>query len=104
MQSATTTATKGGTLGHRLVCRLVTPEGAQFPVQEYLRVDDPPEWTRKRTEAGLFSFEKSDRIARRLTSPEIYVYAALPQQRNEPAMPAQPRHDWHAAKPNCGVE
>ena len=106
------------TPAHGYVVRLRTPPGKMFPVQEYLRLSDS-EWFSMedggREKGDILPWQEADDLAKKLTSKECHVYPVATKRRDEPAMPARSMEralagaclspqDWHAGKPNCGVD
>lgn len=100
-----------------VIVRLKTPAGAFFPVQRYLQasageVPTEEDWG-DRVGAEVFPYVSADVLARRLTRAEAHVYPVV-LERSEAAQvrratavaacEASVPADWHAGKPNCGVD
>lgn len=101
----------GAIYGH--VARLVTLPGMIFPTQVYYRASTPDDpWTVDRDLADPYPWDEAGRIASSLSKPDCRVFPVTIHTREEPPMPARDfsvlgsssRQDWHAGKPNCGVD
>lgn len=97
-----------------LIERHVPLDSPPFFSVEYLRVDDPPEWTAMRGEAGVWDYMEASKRAGKLSTREIHVFAAVarPATAIAQSYPPRERHraqvlpgeDWRARAVNCGVE
>lgn len=94
-----------------LIERHVWAAGSFFPRLEYLQCKGT--WTTTRRDAQVFGdYLEADALARKLSTKEQPVFAAIVQRprESEKMLPARERrsaqiheHDWREDVPNCGV-